>query len=153
MKVLFLDIDGVCNSATYAEARFKKTGKGGLLGIDPVPAELVRRIVKETGCEIVLSSTWRLYPNARDQVRRDVCGFIDCTRNLQAGEQNGRVERGVEVKDWLERHPEVTAHAIVDDDSDFLPDQWLFQTTFKTGLIEEIAQNIIDHLNAPSAAL
>ena len=30
MKVLFLDIDGVANSARYA----KSLGKGGMLGID-----------------------------------------------------------------------------------------------------------------------
>lgn len=147
-KVLFLDIDGVCNSAEYAERRFKKTGKGGLLGIDKTLAERVRRIVKETGCDVVLSSTWRLYPNARDQVRRDVVGFIDVTRNLQAGAQNGRTERGYEVQEWLDRHPEVEQYAILDDDSDFLPDQWLFKTTFKLGITEEIADNVIAHLNS-----
>jgi hypothetical protein len=147
MKVLFLDIDGVCNSAEYAERRFKKTGKGGLLGIDPALASRVRRIIKETGCEVVLSSTWRLYPNARDQVRRDVCGFIDCTINLQAGDKNGRTERGYEVKDWLDRHTDVEQYAILDDDSDFLPEQHLFKTTFKQGITDEIADNVIAHLN------
>lgn len=147
-KVLFLDIDGVCNSAEYAERRFKKTGKGGLLGIDPTLAAKVRRIVKETGCDVVLSSTWRLYDNARHQVRREVVGFIDCTRNMQGGAQNGRVQRGYEIKDWLDRHPSVEQYAILDDDSDFLPDQWLFKTTFQKGLTDEIADNVISHLNA-----
>lgn len=148
MKVLFLDIDGVCNSAEYAERRYKATGKGGLLGIDPILASKVRRIIKETGCEVVLSSTWRLYDNARHQVRREVCGFIDVTRNLQAGEKNGVVKRGVEVQEWLDRHPEVEQHAILDDDSDFLENQWLFQTTFKHGITDEIADNVIAHLNS-----
>lgn len=144
MKILFLDIDGVCNSAAYAERR----KKGGLLGIDPAPAALVRRIVKETGCNVVLSSTWRLYDKARADVRRDVCSFIDCTRNLQAGSKRGRVLRGEEVAEWLHRHPAVKQYAILDDDSDFLPNQWLFKTTFKEGLTEDIAQAVIDHLNA-----
>lgn len=148
MKVLFLDIDGVCNSAEYAERRFKETGKGGLLGIDQILAKRVRRIVKETDCKVVLSSTWRLYPNARDQVRRDVVGFIDVTPNFQAGEQNGRTERGYEIQDWLDRHQEVEVYAILDDDNDFLKDQWLFKTTFKEGLTEKIAANVIAHLNS-----
>jgi len=148
MKVLFLDIDGVCNSAEYAEARFKKTGKGGLLGIDKKLAEKIRRIIKETGCEVVLSSTWRLYPNARDQVRRDVCGFIDVTPNFQAGAQNGRTERGYEVQHWLDQHQDVEIYAILDDDSDFLKDQWLFKTTFKQGITDQIAANVIAHLNS-----
>lgn len=147
MKVLFLDIDGVCNSAEYAERRFMKTGKGGLLGIDKSLAEKVRRIIKETNCEVVLSSTWRLYDKARHDVRRDVCGFMDVTPNFQAGKQNGRTERGYEVQDWLDRHPDVEVYAILDDDSDFLEGQHLFKTTFKLGLTDEIAAQVISHLN------
>jgi hypothetical protein len=147
-KILFLDIDGVCNSAEYAERRFKETGKGGLLGIDPTLAARVRKIVKATNCDVVLSSTWRLYDKARHDVRRDVIGFIDVTPNLQAGEKNGIVKRGVEVQDWLDRHPDVEVYAILDDDSDFLEDQWLFKTTFKQGLTEQIAANVIAHLNS-----
>jgi len=144
MKVLFLDIDGVCNSAEYAKSR----PKGGLLGIDPKLAKKVRRVIKETGCEVVLSSTWRLYDKSRHDVRRDVCGFLDVTPNFQAGAQNGRTERGYEVQDWLDRHPDVEVYAILDDDSDFLEDQWLFKTTFKLGITDEIAAKVIAHLNS-----
>jgi len=31
--------------------------------------------------------------------------------------------RGNEVKEWLDRHPEVDKYVILDDDSDFLEDQ------------------------------
>jgi hypothetical protein len=31
--------------------------------------------------------------------------------------------RGEEIKAWLHQHPEVTRYAIVDDDSDMLPEQ------------------------------
>ena len=154
MKVLFLDIDGFCKSRAYLYRLRAKNKKATLwYGIDPEAAKLVKRIIKETGCKVVLSSTWRLYDNSRHQVRREVVGFIDCTRNLQAGAQNGRVQRGYEVKEWLDRHPEVTQYAIVDDDSDFLPEQWLFKTTFQKGLTEEIMQAIIDHLNAGDKVL
>lgn len=148
MKVLFLDIDGVCNSAAWA-----KQGNSLWHGTAPELVKLVRRIIKETDCKVVLSSTWRLYPEARAVVRRDVCHFIDCTLDLQAGAKRGIVERGVEVQDWLDRHPSVTQYAIIDDDSDFLPHQWHFKTTWQMGLTPEIADAVIAHLNAVDYAV
>lgn len=145
MRVLFLDIDGVCNSRAWAE-------KGNSLwnGTDPDAVALVRKIIKETKCTVVLSSTWRLYPDSRAAVKRDVCHYYDVTKDMQAGAKRGIVERGLEVQEWLDRHPEVTQYAILDDESDFLPNQWLFKTTFAKGITEEIAQSVIDHLTADS---
>lgn len=149
MKILFLDIDGVCNSRAYLYRLRAKDKRATLwYAIDPVAAHLVKRIIKATDCEVVLSSTWRLYPDGREQVRRDVCHFIDCTRDMQAGAKRGIVERGVEVQDWLSKHPAVEQYAILDDSSDFLPAQWLFKTSFSDGLTEDIAEAVISHLNA-----
>lgn len=144
MKVLFLDIDGVCNSRAFAEA-----GNSLWNNTDPAAVAMVRRIIKETKCDVVLSSTWRMYPDSRKAVKEQVCHYIDMTIDMQAGAKRGVVERGLEVQEWLDRHPAVTHYAILDDDADFLPDQWLFKTTFDTGITEEIAQAVIDHLNAP----
>lgn len=146
MKVLFLDIDGVCNSAAWV-----KQGNNPWHGTDPAAVALVRQIIKETGCKVVLSSTWRLYPEARAVVRRDVCRFIDCTIDMQRGGKWGIADRGYEVQEWLDRHPAVEQYAILDDNSDFLPNQWLFQTTWDYGINEDIAQAVIHHLNAPDA--
>lgn len=144
MKILFLDIDGVCNSLEYAQ----RNNMNLWHATDPELVKLVKRIIKETKCDVVLSSTWRLYPEAREVVKRDVCHFIDVTKDMQAGAKRGIVYRGHEVQEWLDRHPAVTQYAILDDDADFLPDQWLFKTTFEKGLTEEIAQAVIDHLTA-----
>lgn len=97
---------------------------------------------------MVLSSTWRLYPEAKAVVRRDVCKFIDCTKDMQDGAKWGVVARGIEIQEWLDRHPAVTQYAILDDNADFLPSQWLFQTTFERGLTDEITEAVIAHLNA-----
>lgn len=143
MKVLFLDIDGVCNSGDFAQA-----GNSLWNNTDPELCKLVQRIIKETGCKVVLSSTWRMYPDSRAAVRAQVCDYIDCTKDMQAGAKRGIVERGVEVQEWLDRHPAVTHYAIIDDDADFLPNQWLFKTTFQKGLTTEITEAVIAHLNA-----
>ena len=94
MKVLFLDIDGVVNNKRTKE-NFK-----GFMAIDPAMAALVQRIVRNTGCEIVLSSSWRLFQNGRDEIERKICKFADITPILHA-------PRGYEIKVWLTPHPEI----------------------------------------------
>lgn len=137
MKVLFLDIDGVVNCATTIE-RFR-----GCFGIDPSMASRVKNIIEATGCSVVLSSSWRYDDPFRDEVQERVCDLLDVTPK-----NNGLTSRGTEVKSWLEGHPEVTRYAILDDNNDFLVGQPLFQTSWNQGLTDEIAQNVIAHLNA-----
>jgi len=50
VKVLFLDIDGVVNNE-HTRKKF-----GDFITLDPARVALVQRIVRNTGCEIVLSS-------------------------------------------------------------------------------------------------
>jgi len=139
----------VCNSRQFVYRMRAKNKKYRLwLDTDPEANKLVQRIIKETGCKVVLSSTWRLYPEAREHVKKNVCHFIDCTKRLDPSSKRGGVDRGYEVEEWLERHPAVSQYAIIDDDADFHPYQWLFKTTFEKGLTEDIAQAVIDHLNA-----
>ena len=66
VKVLFLDIDGVVNN--------KRTKKNfqDFMAVDPAMAALVQRIIRNTGYEIVLSSSWRLFQNSRDEIERKI---------------------------------------------------------------------------------
>lgn len=141
MKVLFLDIDGVCNSSDYVIA---KGVRPGVYDIDPVAAQRVKRIVAETGCEVVLSSTWRHDSEGVKQVEEQIVKLYDKTPSL------GRV-RGDEIKRWLEANPQVDRYAIVDDDDDMLKVQLpnFFKTTFKQGLTDRVTSQIIAHLNRP----
>ena len=136
MKVLFLDIDGVVDNKR-TEKKFRK-----LMAIDPAMAALVQRIVQNTGCEIVLSSSWRLFQNGRDEIEGKVCKFADITPILHA-------PRGYEIKVWLTLHPEIQHYAILDDAGSILPEQRanFFQTRWETGLTEEIAPAVEKHLN------
>ena len=138
MKVLFLDIDGVVNNKR-TEKKFRR-----LMAIDPAMAALVQRIVQNTGCEIVLSSSWRLFQLGRDEVESKVCKLADITPFLRA-----RTPRGYEIKAWLARHPEVEHYAILDDADSILPEHRanFFQTTWETGLTDDIALAVEKHLN------
>lgn len=134
MKVLFLDMDGVCNCL----ANFQNEHQG-VYQIDPDMMARVQRIVRETGCEVVLSSSWRMDSDGRDAVKKHV-KLRDITP-VRGG------LRGEEVKIWLRWHPEYEVYAILDDSSDFYGYQHLFRTRWDTGLTDEIADAVIKHLN------
>ena len=149
MKVLFLDIDGVVNSE---ECLKRGDAKGGILGIDPYLAFLVGKIILALPeLKVVLSSSWRHWPNGRKTVGEKVCSIYDVTgsepylKELPNGVDN--VQRGREIQKWLDAHPEVERYAILDDDSDMLPSQLpnFFKTSWKKGISEEIVSNVINH--------
>jgi HAD domain in Swiss Army Knife RNA repair proteins len=135
-KILFLDIDGVANNINTTQRHM------GFIGIDPIMAGRVKRIIRETNCEVVLSSAWRIGADSRDEVRKRVCGFIDITPNNVDG------FRGSEINAWLAKHADVTRYAILDDSNDFYPDQPLFKTSWATGLTDTIADDVINYLTA-----
>lgn len=138
MKVLFLDIDGVVNSADSTNF------KGSLWPLDPHKAFLVGKIQLDTGCEVVLSSSWRHHPDGVAEVNKRVVKLLDKTPDSKDG------FRGAEVQAWLDEHPEVTRYAILDDDMDFYTYQApnFFKTRFmEEGLTDEIAQAVTEHLN------
>ena len=142
-KVLFLDIDGVCNSAEFMQSN-RNPNIGGMLGMDPLAVVLVKMIIQDTDCEVVLSSTWRLNEWSREQVRNEVVDFVDVTPSFYDK------PRGAEIQDWLDRNPDVDVYAILDDDSDMLPSQKenFFKTTWEHGITREIAANVTRHLNS-----
>lgn len=140
MKVIFLDIDGVLNN-------FNSLAKYGLDYIDQNAVELVAQIVKETKAKIVLTSTWRLNERDLELVKKSLMvsgiGLEDCTKKL---ENKARLE---EIKEWLERHPEVKRFVILDDDEDagFGMDGF-FITDPEIGITGDIAGKASDHLGA-----
>ena len=155
---LFLDIDGVLNSHAYA----RKLGKGGILGIDPEAVKHLQRVVDETGCQIVLSSTWRLGPpgtlaDVRGKLiaagMRSPCPLIDRTPDLSRRENAflyEAVKRGEEVKHWLDALGYEGPYVCIDDDGDFLPCQPLVRTTFAEGMTAAHADQCIAILRGHS---
>jgi len=138
MKIIFLDIDGVFNCKTTMQRH------RGYIGIDPYLAFIFAKEFIDTDIKIVLSSSWRHAKQGQEEVRKQVIDFIDCTPSLP-----GMTVRGDEIKAWLDAHPEVEKYAIVDDDSDMLPEQMpnLFQTSWETGITTEIIEKIKKHFS------
>ncbi len=135
-KVLFLDIDGVVNHHETHERH------QGFIGIDRNIAPLVAKIIAETDCDVVLSSTWRVHKAGREEVSERVAPFQDITPILGKS-------RGEEIQAWLDKHPEVERYAILDDDPFMLDSQLpnVFKTSFYFGgLSEHLADKVIEHL-------
>lgn len=146
MKILFLDIDGVCNS----EETFRKDGKVHF-PMDAYMTFLVGKIKLDTGCEIVLSSSWRHHDESVAYLETKFGKFLDKTGSCCSG------VRGAEIYNWINKNIPYEErqeggsfrYAILDDDSDMLIWQQphFFHTSFKTGLTPEIAEAVTAHLN------
>lgn len=151
MKVIFLDIDGVLNSTRSAAAL------GGMPWpglhkerdwhlFDPVAVGLLRRACNKTGAVCVLSSSWRMHMGASG-----ISDLADClgvriigqTRNSRGAEI-----RGEQIAEWIDGHPEVTSWAILDDDSDMLPEQKerFVKTRFSEGFLFEHYMQLVSLL-------
>lgn len=135
MNVLFLDVDGVLNNEA-AFIRHSKEDKGELSMwvLDDECVQLLKEVVQETGCKLVLSSTWRKHEDAIKVLESKGLKFIGKTKSLPG-------IRGLEIERWLKdnEHLRIEKFAILDDDSDMLKSQKpkFVQTSFKTGLQRE----------------
>lgn len=152
MKVIFLDIDGVLNSTETQPVE----ERGLMYSIHRPLVLRLNRIVEATGAKIVLSSTWRLADDWHKTMLEagiaDV--FLGRTISLQKERFESGItgaefmERGKEIQEWLDGHPDVDRYCILDDDSDMLPHQKHFKTSmFEGGLTEYIASQVIAYLN------
>lgn len=142
MKVVFLDIDGVLNSHRTCIAFGgipHTTARNGRATLDEVAIRLIGGIVRAAGAVVVLSSTWRKHADWLDYGPALDLPIIDRT-------PQGLGPRGREIADWLDDHPEVEQFAIIDDDSDMLPEQLPFfvHTNYADGFLFSNATNLAD---------
>lgn len=132
--ILFLDIDGVLNRAGFSPAR-----REGLVSwIEPELAARITAVVRATGAEVVMSSSWREdrpLDELRDHLARagvDV-PLIDVTPVLSGQ------PRWTEIEAWCLAH-QPRCFAIVDDIADMGPlAARHVRTRMLTGLDEDAA--------------
>jgi len=125
MKIIFLDIDGVLNSANYIKNP-NIDFDDPTYQIDPVAVVRLNRITDTTGAKIVVSSTWRLafltHPTPLPalqacmqsyKITGEVIGMTPEKANAL------RNRRGKEIQKWLNDHyNEIDKFVIIDDDTD-----------------------------------
>ena len=162
MKVIFLDIDGVLNSGDYLNAlhimRYKHEKKGyqnrdeyGQV-FDPRCVAYLDHIISSTGAKLVISSTWRRAGLSLMQEMwqmRDLPGEViditptTCDPELAEKYYDPGADRGYEIQEWIEKHPELEGYVILDDDSDMLNHQQFVQCNGRIGINYEVANTAI----------
>lgn len=141
MKVIFLDIDGVLNSGRsflalshrmqdYPRSEDPYYAKITKSTIDEVSVELLNRVLREFGAHLVLSSTHRMHfedgPDKLAQIQTYLSFLgVDGSRCVGYTPRLNSI-RGEEIAQWLDGSGValgVTDFIILDDSSDFLPEQ------------------------------
>ena len=145
-STLFLDIDGVLNSAKYIEDYPGCCDRQWATSmLDPAACARLERVLAATGAEIVVSSAWRVLHSPEE-----IQGYLHERGVLSArvvGETpaawlNGG--REAEIQAYLDDHPEITRYAIVDD----MPHMGALShsfvsTTWALGLLDEHVSRLV----------
>jgi hypothetical protein len=162
LRFLFLDVDGVLNSADWVHRRPSKEAFAAEFGVsperydhdhltwalrsvDPDAVAALNEIVGRAGARVVVSSTWRtMYPLPKLERILRRRGFVHrllgATPDGETVRERGdrRIERGEEIAAWLEALDaavDVRDIVIIDDDGDMAHlTQRLFQTDARIGL-------------------
>lgn len=173
MKVIFLDIDGVLNTEVYMRHLFYiheqigvkdyKAIKASKLyrdeyghWLDPMAVDMLKWVIEATEAKIVISSTWR---NSGLEVMQEMWASRSLPGDVISITPNHRprtgtsLQRGKEIQEWLDQHPEVTHYVIIDDDADMEPHQkeCFVQTDYQYGLTAQKAHDCVIILNKDAA--
>ena len=150
MKVIFLDFDGVLNSAKYL---LNHEGYGVV--IDPERMRLLKQIVDTTGARVVLSTSWREHWE-KDPTKCNNTGvlindiFGNCGLQIWDKTPELHTRREIEIKSWLDKHPEVKNFVVLDDrllSAPYLNGHAIKTSNYFDGLDELDVQKAIDILN------
>lgn len=145
--ILFLDLDGVLNSGIYFDNRAGVgvvvfSDQGGL--IDPSAVVHLNRICRETGCIVVLSSSWR-ETTPLDQIEGwlRAAGFAGSLAGKTATIRHG-VQRHLEIEHWLDVNGAWgRSHVAIDDDPGPIGRVTWVVTSYTEGLTAEKADEAI----------
>lgn len=184
MKVLFLDVDGVLNGySRVTGAVYFIAMKLGLLklimnhhdifGVHTRKVKLLSKIVKATGCKIVLSSSWRFgwcVPyEQKDGHQKELVdklnkyGIIIMDRTPIIEFNGSYSHRETEIRDWLSRHDNIESFVILDDEqfdlqgfigkelvrtsnSDYIKGNWYENTGLKRKHVKQAIKILNKHI-------
>jgi len=126
-KILFLDFDGVLNSKSWTPPPevdptlvLVPTHEQSLAMLDPVRCARVQTLCTATGASIVFVTGWRRWasPDELTRLLRER-GITAPTLGAVGGVKMSWDIRSYGAKCWLEEHPEVTSHLVIDDVKDY----------------------------------
>ena len=110
MKTLFLDIDGVLITSR------SRLAIGGYPAFDPVACQLIDTLCSHTSAKLVICSAWRERRTKAEM--EEIFASVSISKDHLHDEWATPIiggQRVKEIQDWLQRHPETTHYAILDD--------------------------------------
>jgi hypothetical protein len=116
-KIIFLDIDGVLND--------HKAYSNGYCGIKPSCVETLNSIIRASSADIVISSAWR-YMTKNNTMTLQGLYYLLLIHGLEKDAKIVGVTqydeiipgRGMQILDWLEKHPIYRNYVVIDDGDD-----------------------------------
>ena len=173
-KILFLDMDGVLNSTPPVKSRKRKRKDAdrALYGIDVFLARRLRKIIQETGCKIVFSTSWRYFkdhPVEGSDWRKTLLDELKCDERLILGDTPDMSymqaswtwgtpmrRRGREIKAWIDANPDYAVPGnfrfcviddVVDDITNVIDESHVVNTDYRRGLQNKDVERAISILN------
>lgn len=159
-RIIFLDIDGVLNTGWWYSQMEKNIPKDKYgYTFDPKSVANLKKILDETGADIVISSSWKSFGLSELEKMWQDRGLpgrlIGITPNTVSDELllNADLDhmelfsiRGMEIKEWLDKHGQKVSHYVIIDDMDnMLPEQHshFVQTNPEVGITDNNADEAI----------
>lgn len=151
MKVIFLDKDGVLNSDEFFDRNDNLDDDWSKIDVDFEKVNLLKQAVNMTGAMVVVTASARYTKGGQKliQLLREQQIMTEITPLINN-------ERGVEIKDWLSKHPETEDFVILDDEIFDSYDEYLMQKlikisngngiSFGEGLLQKDIDEIIQKL-------
>lgn len=150
-KIIFLDVDGVLN----CDKTLDTIPYNGInyIGLDDDKIQLLKDIIDKTDCYIILSTSWRFYPEFVEYLEGKLGEYrTRIIGNTLTNLGDNRCDRYLEIQDWLRTNPAPLKYAILDDVFYKMKQTFgenFFATNPEFGLTEKIHDDIIKYLNKP----
>lgn len=162
IRIVFLDFDGVLNSAQYWQDRGKLSDDFGWSSpehedyqLDKAAITRLNRLTSAPDVMVVVSSMWRMMRSRTDLrnllARNGFTGKVLCKTPVL------NMPRGLEIREWLRQTARnVSSFVIIDDDNDFqeFGSDRFVQTSFHNGgLLNEHIDKALAVLDKPWSGL
>lgn len=122
-KIIFLDIDGVCNSRNWYRSEEYFNNDYMDPDLDPKVLYRLNKLCDNTGAKIVISSSWKVDKSCKDRLEHaGLRNIIDSTPDLIFTVSSDLYCRGLEINTWLYSNI-IDKYIILDDEYDFYEDQ------------------------------
>ena len=159
MRVIFTDFDGVLNSGAWSSESIKGIGLEDKIRdpesearwiLEPARIALLNEAVTRTQAKVVVSSAWR-----GDGYGIEMLRFAGLLEDAIGETPHGRLDLGLpstltvamrplEIRAWLQQHPEVESFVAIDDEA--LRMEHLVRTQGLYGLLQADVDEVVRRL-------